>query len=382
MARRRKKRSADQPTPKEIHRRRKSRQENRKLLFAAGAVIAVIVLVLGFGLYRENFAAPREPVAVVNGQTIATQDYQQLVSYQRFNLVTRLGNQVDQQTMLNFLENQLPQSTLDGMIEQVLIEQKAAEEGITVTDEEVQAEIERQFGFTGEAQEPEASAGETMTGTTSAGSMTREEFNTAFNNFMETLKIQADVSESRYRQILRDELLRDKVREAVAQDVTSTAAQVHARHILVETEEEAQEVRQRLLDGEDFAAVAEETSTDTASAAEGGDLGWFGKGDMVPEFEEVAFSLPPGEISQPVKSQFGFHIIEVVERDENRQLTPSQLEQARQERFNTWLQEQRAAADIQRSWTPDIVPTLPGAISGQQQPQQPPVPMPTHTAAQ
>lgn len=382
MAKRRKKRSPEQPTPKEIRRQRKTRQENRTLLIAAGAVIAVIVLVLGFGFYQENFAAPRAPVAVVNGQAISTQSYQDLVSYQRFNLLRTFGNQLDQQTLVNYLQNQLPQAALDSLIDQALIDQTAAEAGITVTDEEVQAEIEQQLGFTGDEPAATVSAGEAVTTTTSTGSITREEFDEAFQSLLDTLSTQG-VSEAEYRKIIRDQLLRDKVLERVTEDVSRTAEQVHARHILVETEEEAQAVRQRLLDGEDFATVAEEVSTDTASAAESGDLGWFGRGDMVPEFEEAAFSLPPGEISEPVESQFGFHIIEVIERDENRQLTESQFEQTRQERFNQWLQEQRAAAEIQRSLTPDVVPTLPAALagSGAQPTPPPPQPTPSHTPA-
>jgi peptidyl-prolyl cis-trans isomerase C len=73
-------------------------------------------------------------------------------------------------------------------------------------------------------------------------------------------------------------------------------------------------IRERLVKGEDFAAVAKAESDDTGSGAQGGDLGTFGHGRMVPVFEESAFTLPIGEISQPVKSQFGWHLIQVQDR--------------------------------------------------------------------
>ncbi len=83
--------------------------------------------------------------------------------------------------------------------------------------------------------------------------------------------------------------------------------EIHARHILVPTENEAKDVLKRLKAGEDFAKVATEVSKDPGS--EGGDLGWFTKDRMVPEFADAAFKLKKGEISEPVKSQFGWHII-------------------------------------------------------------------------
>ncbi|MBI4889228.1 MAG: peptidylprolyl isomerase [Acidobacteria bacterium] len=76
----------------------------------------------------------------------------------------------------------------------------------------------------------------------------------------------------------------------------------------------AQAIRERIIKGEDFAAVAKAESDDTGSGAQGGDLGSFGRGRMVPAFEQAAFSLPVGEVSQPVKSAFGYHIIQVQER--------------------------------------------------------------------
>jgi len=89
---------------------------------------------------------------------------------------------------------------------------------------------------------------------------------------------------------------------------------VRASHILVGTEAEAQNILKRLQKGESFAKLAKEMSKDPASAKNGGDLGFFSQGSMVPEFEKVAFSLKAGETSQPVKTQFGYHIIKVTEK--------------------------------------------------------------------
>ncbi|MBX3013985.1 MAG: peptidylprolyl isomerase [Caldilineaceae bacterium] len=110
----------------------------------------------------------------------------------------------------------------------------------------------------------------------------------------------------------------------------------------------AEAIRQRILAGEDFATLAREYSDDTGSGAAGGDLGWFGKGAMVAPFDEVAFSLPIGEISEPVKTDFGYHIIEVLEKDENHAKDPNQLTQERQEAYQTWLREVKTATAIDR----------------------------------
>ena len=88
--------------------------------------------------------------------------------------------------------------------------------------------------------------------------------------------------------------------------------EAHAKHILVGTEEEAKEVKERLTKGEDFAAVAKEKSKD--KNAEGGDLGFFSRGQMLKPFEEAAFALDVGEISDPVQTQFGWHIIKLEEK--------------------------------------------------------------------
>ena len=91
-----------------------------------------------------------------------------------------------------------------------------------------------------------------------------------------------------------------------------SAREVHARHILVKTEAEAQTLLFDLKRGTSFEETAMKHSS-CPSAKRGGDLGWFGKGQMVKEFENAAFALKPGELSPPIKSQFGWHIIKVEE---------------------------------------------------------------------
>lgn len=90
--------------------------------------------------------------------------------------------------------------------------------------------------------------------------------------------------------------------------------ELHARHILVADEATAKQVAERAKKGEDFLALSKEFSKDPGSAADGGDLGWFTKDKMVKEFSDAAFKLDPGQISDPVKSQFGWHIIKVEEK--------------------------------------------------------------------
>jgi len=111
---------------------------------------------------------------------------------------------------------------------------------------------------------------------------------------------------------MSEEELRKVYDEAVKP--MATEEEVRARHILVETEDEAKAVAQQIRGGADFEALAKEKSKDPGSAEKGGDLGYFTKGLMVPEFSEVAFKMYAGQVSNPVKSQFGWHIIKVEDR--------------------------------------------------------------------
>ncbi len=122
-----------------------------------------------------------------------------------------------------------------------------------------------------------------------------------------------------------DEALKKLYDEKFA--AAAPAKEYHARHILVATEEEAKAVKADLDKGSDFTKVAEEKSSDS-SAKNGGDLGWFGLGMMVKPFEDAVVALEPGKVSDPVKSDFGWHIIKL---EEVRDATPPKLEEVRDE---------------------------------------------------
>ena len=133
----------------------------------------------------------------------------------------------------------------------------------------------------------------------------------------------AHLSQEDYQRLVAaPALARQKVSDALAATVGQSAPQVHAAHILLPTREAAEAARARVTEGgEDFAAVAREVSTDESTAANGGDLGWFTREEMVAPFAEAAFALEPGAISEPVETEFGWHVIQVMEKDPDRPLT-------------------------------------------------------------
>ncbi|GAB6926069.1 hypothetical protein JCM10914A_00520 [Paenibacillus sp. JCM 10914] len=189
--------------------------------------------------------------------------------------------------------------TLDGMISQELIRQEVNKKSITVTEEEIDQEIEALKGsFPSEDQFNMA---------LQQSGMTLEELRTESKKQIEQKKLMADKIEVTDEEI---SAFYDQYKNNFA-----TPEQVRASHILVETEEEAKEIVQQLKDGADFAQIASEKNQD-ATKDTGGDLDFFGRGEMDPAFEEAAFSMKKDEISDPVKTSFGYHVIKLTDRKE------------------------------------------------------------------
>ena len=151
---------------------------------------------------------------------------------------------------------------------------------------------------------------------------------------------------------LTEEILAASMVEKIVSEVPLTADQVHASHILVSSQTLADYLHGQILAGADFATLAQAHSTDTSTRLAGGDLGWFATGTLtMPDVEEVAFSLEPGEVSQPVESLLGFHIVKCIERGEH-PLSPQALQRQREAAVVDWLNSQRDTVAIEIFITP------------------------------
>jgi parvulin-like peptidyl-prolyl isomerase len=232
----------------------------------------------------------------------------------------------------------------------------AQEQNITVSDEEVDQEIAKIKEQVGDQAR---SSGQDMSN--------QEAYEQALK--------QNNITEDQLREDIRENLPVQKVQERVTGDAApsdkeiqnyyeknkeaqfTTPEQRCVRHILFnkDQKEKAEDVKQKLENGGDFAKLAKEYSQDPGSAEKGGDLGCLGKGETVPEFEQAAFGAKQGEIVGPVKTEFGYHILQVtdVKTEQARSLQEvesqirSQLATEKQsEAFNKWIEEQKKERDV------------------------------------
>ncbi len=215
-------------------------------------------------------------------------------------IVAKVGDEnITKDELYDFLVNQGGTQALEALIVETLVDLEIKNKDIKIADVEIDEELAKmKEGFGGEEQFDMALQQSGLT------------IDLLKENIGMNLKINQLIDP--YISISDEEMQKyfDENKSVLVQK-----EEVRASHILVDTIEEAEEVKGKLTSGEDFAELAKEYSTD-GSKDVGGDLGFFGKGRMVPEFEEVAFSLEIGKISEPVKSEFGYHIIKVEEKIE------------------------------------------------------------------
>jgi len=257
--------------------------------------------------------------AVVNGEAIPLDAYEKQVA--QFEAALRAQG-VDPSTAEGQERlREMRQQVLEAMIDQVLIAQGAAALGLSVSEEEVQAYVERSIA--------EGGGRERFAQWLQANNLTEEEF----------------------RENIRAQLLTDALIQHLAASLPQTAPQVHLRQILVSDENLARQLRERLGRGESFEALAKEFSEDQSTREQGGDLGWFPQGLSLlsPEVEAAAFALEPGGVSEVIRSAYGYYVlVQVVEKDPGRALSPEMQQALRQQRFLEWLDAQREKATIVR----------------------------------
>ena len=254
--------------------------------------------------------------ATVNGQPILLADYERRVAqYQQPLLAQGLdAGTAEGQARLAEIRHE----ALDNLIDSALVEQGAAGLGVSVGDEELEAQI---------AADIQAGGGQA-----------------AFDEWLQA----TGLAREDYKQMLREAFLSQRVMDAVTAGLPQAAEQVHARQIVVGSQEVAGRVLAELQIGADFSAVARANSIDLATKDNGGDLGWFPRGLIPLELENLAFSLQPGEIGGPLQMGDGYHFVQVTEREQDRQISPEMQGQLRLALFERWLEEQRAGATIER----------------------------------
>jgi foldase protein PrsA len=285
---------------------------------AAGEAITATLPITPTGGVDVALAAiePLEGVlATVNGQEITWADYEPELLQSLSSVTLQYGvdwNQAENIALLGTFQDQILQTVVD----RTLLRQMAGEEGVEISPSEIEARVEEE----------------------KAAILESGQFSS-----WEQFKEQMGVSDEYFARLIEDSALVEKVGDVYGPD--REVEQVHARHILVADEATGEEVLARLNDGEDWAALASEYSQDTSNKDNAGDLGWFPRGMMVAEFEEVAFSLEPDETSDLVQTDFGVHIIQVLEKG-MREVDEATYSSMQQQAFQDWLDEQRSAADI------------------------------------
>jgi hypothetical protein len=410
------------PTKRTIDTRKyRSRAERearntRIVLITTGVIAALIVLILAVALLIDNVIQPNQAVASVGGQNITSREFQRRVVFERWRLGTTLasiyqqfGPQYAQQLFTDTQSSPYAQAyqqlsspltmgnaVLKDMTDNLVIQQYAKENNIKLDESEINKRLYDFFGYEPNPQTATPTLTPTITLTplvsptptttptvTPVPSVTvtptttplptgiptatpgpteqKQQYDKNSADYYERAAKATGLSEAEVRQILIESALRDKVKEIVVGKPPDQQDQIKARHILVDTEDQARDILKALQNGESFAALAKASSKDTGSGSQGGELGWKGKGAYVPEFEAAIWSdkAKVGDVLGPIKTQYGYHIIQI-EGHEMRTLTDSEKTDVQNKAFDDWLTKQRTQRNVQTYdiWQ-DRVPTNP-----------------------
>jgi peptidyl-prolyl cis-trans isomerase D len=368
------------------HKEREDRQKRIIIISTIFILVIVIGLVL-YGVVDRYILRARTPVIELGTESISADQFEQQIRWTRRNLIIEIDQILatfqqlgGSQEMFSYFEGQLMsaatklqepiligQEVIQNLSDELILQVEAELMGIIIDEARIDREIEEAFGYyvdgtptplptrilpdtvaTQQADQPTVAPQDdnndeepdpTATPILVPTEFTEDMFNDNFEQFLLSLK-DAGVKVGTIRDIVRMSVTRQEIVKIVTADLEQTQEQVWIRHILVEDEDTALEITAKILEGADFAELAAEYSIDDSNKEDGGDLGWFARGRMVPPFEEAAFALEIGEISPPVQTDFGWHILESLGKDELL-LDPESFDQLLNEAFSNWMNEKR-----------------------------------------
>ncbi|WHZ01221.1 peptidylprolyl isomerase [Neobacillus sp. YX16] len=287
-------------------------KQNKKLVFVIG------VLILAIGVFLSLALSNDKAIAKINGDAISKDE------------------------LYNVMVKQYGAATVEQLIADKIVASEAKKQNITISDEELNKEVDKlKESYGGE---------EAFEQVLASNNTTVDVLKEDLKNYLTMRKLIEPQIE------ITDEELKTYFDEN--KDSLGEAEQVKASHILIKDEATAKEIKQKLADGADFAELAKEYSTDEGSKENGGELGFFPRGTMVTEFEDVAFSLPINEISEPVKSDYGYHIIKVEEKKEAKEanfddskaaIKETLIDEKMESEYTTWLEGKKKDYDIENS---------------------------------
>jgi foldase protein PrsA len=273
-----------QSNPSEMNNSEASGAKNGLSWVLGSLLLVAVIVIISMLVSNDKTAADSGVVATVNGENITSDKLFQIAP------------------------DEMKTQLIDQVVMQTLIEQKAAEENITITEEDINEAVDKQMAKYDEMFPTQ----EEFDAALAQAGLTKEALVQDLKDNMQTelkmkkiLEPQIDVSDESIATFYEEN------KEQINQSI-----QVQASHILVEDEQLANSLLEQIQGGADFAELATEHSIDPGSKVKGGDLGFFGRGQMVPEFEEAAFNLKVGEVSEVVQTQHGYHIIKLADKEE------------------------------------------------------------------
>lgn len=357
----------------QLSRAEKDQVKGRLAFLGLSAVVALAVFLIAGAILWDKVIIARQPVLRVDGQAVPLQHYAALLSYRRNVLQNEFlqasemasqptppGTDPSQNVMANYGRQRMQQiqgvlanldsQLIEELVGQQLIRAEAQKRNIAVTPADVEKELKLMVGY----QEPEAAA-TGADGAVAASPVARTRGAETFEAKFREYRRLTGGSEALIRADVENQLLLRELEKQMADAVPTRAEQINVSHILVQDEEVAKQALQRIRNGEPFAAVAAELSVDPGSKDKGGELGWFSRGLLAKEFEDAAFALQPGQISDLVKTNFGWHIILLQDRDPNRELEGQSLTAVKQRALPQWLEQEEKNHKVERLLDDDMI---------------------------